>query len=262
MTIQKTLMIVAIGLSLGIAMPGQVFAEDFRDAKRDFFEAKQEFKEERKDFFGTMREKTNQFVRKVVNRGKAAIIGGTITAKSDTTLTIEKDGKSYTVNVSDNTQLRRRFWGKSSTTEFNVGNIVNVYGAWTDDTQTTIHARLIRNISIQKRFAVFVGEVTSILSDGWLMTTVGNKRPDQTITVSSETKFVNRKEETIVQSDIKVGHRVRVKGLWDSVNNTVTEIMHVKDFSLPPAPTVTATVTATATLTPTVTSTPTSTPTP
>jgi sRNA-binding protein len=253
MKMQKTLMIVAIVLSLGIAMPGQVFAEDVPDARRDFFEAKQEVKEERKDFFGTMREKTNQFVRKVVSAGKAAIVGGTITAKSDTTLTIEKDGKSYTVHVSDNTQLRRRFWGKSSTAEFSVGNTVNVYGAWTDDTQTAINARLIRNISIQKRFAVFVGEVKSLLSGGWVMSTASEKRPDQTVTVSAETKFENRKGETIGQADVQVGHKVRVKGLWDSSSNTVTEVVQVKDFSLPAQaslPVVSVTSTATATPTP------------
>lgn len=222
MTMQKTLIIVAIALSLGAAIPEHVNARDGRDNKA-----------EEKNFFQDVRKKTHGFVSQVVNRGKAAIINGTITAKTDTTLTVEKDGTSYTVNVSDSTHLRRRFWGKSTTSEFSVGNIVNVYGAWTDDTQTTINARMIRNLSIQKRFGVFIGEVKSLLSGGWVMTTASEKRPDQTVTVSSETKFENRKGETIGQADIQIGHKVRVKGLWDNSNNTVTEVVQVKDFSLP-----------------------------
>jgi len=33
-----------------------------------------------------------------------------------------------------------------------------------------------------------------------------------------------------------VGHRIRVKGLWNNKNSTVTEVSHVKDFDLPVRP--------------------------
>jgi len=32
-----------------------------------------------------------------------------------------------------------------------------------------------------------------------------------------------------------------VKGMWDKTNNTITEVTHVKDYSLPPKPTITPT---------------------
>jgi hypothetical protein len=246
MTFSKKMSIVTIALSLGMSMPHTVMAGTFRDNGRGDDDKKEVRQEEKKDFFRGLKDKTENVVRKFVNTAKAAIVGGTITAKTDTTLTVEKDGKSYTVNLTDKTQLRRKFWGKSTTSEFAVGNTVNVYGAWTDDTQTTMNARMIRNISIQKRFGVFFGEVKSLLSGGWVMTTVSGKRQDQTVTVSSSTKIENKKGETMTQADVQVGHRVRVKGLWDSSNNTVTEVTHVKDFSLP-------VVTATATPTPTPT---------
>lgn len=231
-----------IALSLGLGMPGGVFAVDLQARA----EVRGEFREERKDFLKDLKEQAGSVVRRLVNAGKAVIIGGTITAKTDTTITVEKDGTSYLVNVSDNTQLRRRFWGKSTTNEFSVGNTVNVYGAWTDDTKTAINARMIRNLSIQKRFGVFFGQVKSLLPTGWVMSTVSSKRPDQTVTVTSDTKFEDRRGQTIVQGDVQVGHRVRVKGLWDSSANTVTEVKQVKDFSLP-----VVTVTPTATPTPT-----------
>ena len=80
------------------------------------------------------------------------------------------------------------------------------------------------------------------------MSTKSEKRADQTVTVTSSTEFENRKGETITQTDVKVGHKVRVRGLWDRTLNTVTEVTNVKDFNLP---VVTATVTVAATLTPT-----------
>lgn len=166
-------------------------------------------------------------------KARAAIGTGKVTAKSGTTLTVEKDGKSYTVLTDDKTQFRRRFWGKGSLDEILVGHQVNVIGVWTDDTKTTIQAKLVRDISIQKRFGVFFGVVKSLTANGWVMSTVSEKRADQTVTVSASTKFVNRKEEAIMQADVAVGHRVRVKGLWDSAANTVTEVTHVKDFNLP-----------------------------
>jgi len=90
------------------------------------------------------------------------------------------------------------------------------------------------------------------------MKPVGEKRANQTITVTASTKFVNRMQVAITQGDIQVGHRVRVKGMWDRTNNTVTDVTNVKDFNLPVRPTgsVTPSVTATPTTTPTATPTP------
>lgn len=171
----------------------------------------------------------------VLRKARAAIIGGTLSSKNGTTLTVTKDGKTYTVLTDIKTQLRRRFWGKATLDEIQVGDSVNVHGRWTDESQTTIQAVLIRDMSIQKRFGVFFGTLTATSSSGWVMETI--KREKQTVTVSSDTRLVNRRGETISQSDIAVGHRVRVKGLWNSQNNTITEVTHVKDFSLPPFPT-------------------------
>ncbi len=178
-------------------------------------------------------------------KGRAAIGTCTVSAVVETTITCAKDDKIYTVLTDDKTQFRRRFWGKGSLSEIASGHVINVIGAWTDDTHTTVQARLVRDTSIQKRFGVFFGTVTSVLGSGWIMDTP--RRGAQTVTVSSNTSIVNRKEETILQADVAVGHKVRVKGLWDSVNNTITEVKHAKDFSLP---VTTATVTVTATPTP------------
>lgn len=211
-----------------------------------------------KTFLGDMPEKAGSrpgLLKKIFNiKTKAAIGTCTVATIVDTTLTCTKDGTTYTILTDDKTQLRRRFWGKSSLSEILVGHVINVIGTWTDDTHTTIQARLVRDTSIQKRFGVFFGTVTSLLGSGWVMDTP--RRGSQTVTVGASTQIVNRKEEIILQADVAVGHRVRVKGLWDSINDTITEVTKVKDFSLPPAPTVTATVTAAATPAATATPTP------
>lgn len=186
---------------------------------------------------------------------RTAIINGTLTTKSGTTLTVTKDDKTYTVLTDNKTQLRRRFWGKATLGEMQIGDKLNVFGKWTDDTKATIQARLVRDLSIQKRFGAFIGTVQQLTANGWVMDTVN--RGNQTVTVVSSTKFVNRKEEPITKNDILVGHRVRVKGLWDRTNNTITEVTQVKNYSLPPRPTGAPKPTKIPTITPPPTITPT-----
>ena len=220
--------IIAAGF-LGLQMATPVFAVD--SPKMD-----------RKGFVEELREKAGSrpgLLRDfLTNKGRAAIGSGTISAISGTTLTVKaKDGKQFTILTDTKTQFRRRFWGKSSLSEMNVGDMVNVIGRWTDDAKTTIQARLVRDLSIQKRNGTFFGTVQSVSASGFVMQTL--KRGTLTVTTSASTKFVNRKGETIAKGDVIVGHKVRVGGLWDSKLNTLTEVAHVKDFSLPVKPTET-----------------------
>lgn len=177
-------------------------------------------------------------LRNFLENGRAAMGTATLTAiggtTAPTTLTVTKDGKTYTINVSTATQLRRRFWGKSSLSEMTVGNLLTIIGRWTDNTHTAINAAFIRDLSIQKRFGVFIGTVTDLNGGGWVMSTLS--RGNQTVTVSGTTKFVNRKGQAISQADVKVNDRVRVRGLWDSKVSTITEVTLVKDYSLPAKP--------------------------
>jgi len=123
-------------------------------------EIKNEIKEGIKDgTAGALREKGTP-VPNLKDRVKALlpirVLIGTakLTAISGTTLIVDREEKSYTVNTGTfdkcATQLRRRFWGKSELSEFSVGDVLNVMGYWTDDTKTAVNACYIRNISIQK----------------------------------------------------------------------------------------------------------------
>ena len=226
-------------------------------------ELKNEFKEEVKGLRDEFKKKLENFRIQV-----AKIIGGEITAISGTSLTVNKDAKTYTVNTDANTHFQRHYWGKSSLAEFSVGNKVNVRGKFTDEAKTTILAHLIRNLSIMKRHGVFLGDVTVKNGDNFVISS--KNRGNQTVYFSSSTKFVKRNQESMTYADLQVGQRVRVRGLWDKSLNKITEVSEVKDYALPPKPTkavkpthiVTPTITLTPTLTVTPTSTPTLTPTP
>lgn len=153
-----------------------------------------------------------------------------VTSKDDTSLTIEDNGKGVKVDITANTHFRRKFWGKSSLSEISVGDSVNVIGRWVTEDRTEIKAVVIRDLSIQKRFGTFFGTVKSTTDTGFVMTTI--QRGDETVTIDSA-KLLNRKGQAINSSDIQVGNKVRVRGLWDKTAFTITETTEIKDFSLP-----------------------------
>lgn len=159
---------------------------------------------------------------------------GEVTVISGSTLTVTKEGVTYTVNTDDKTIFRRRFGGKSSFDEISVNDTVNVLGKWQNEEKTQILATHIRDLSIQKRHVTFFGTVRTETATTLILTTVN--RGEQTVTISALTKLVNRKMEEIKMSDIQIGHRIRVKGIWDLTNKQVSEVTQIKDFSIPVKP--------------------------
>ena len=175
-------------------------------------------------------ESVKERVRSFIGR-RAAVGIGKVIAKEGTTLTVSRDDKTYSVVTNGKTRFRRRFWGKSSLDEISVNNMVHVIGKWQNEEKTQIKAVLIRNLSVQKRYGVFFGVVSSVADGSFVMQIA--RRGEVTVTVEEGTKIVNRKMEEIVLSDIQNGHRVRVKGTWDNQNKTITETSQVKDFNIP-----------------------------
>lgn len=156
-----------------------------------------------------------------------AKLNGTVSEISGSILTVN----GLKVNIVTNTVLLRKFGGKSALTELSVGDEVQVLGKWTDSTNTAVNARVIRDLSVQKRRGTFVGTVVSVTSTGFTFQPLS--RPPQAVTVGPATKFVDRKMKTLAFSSITAGHKVMVRGLWDSKLNTITEVVLVKDFTLP-----------------------------
>lgn len=164
--------------------------------------------------------------------GRRAWVSGAVVAKIEgTTLTVSKDNVIYTVATDTNTMFVRKYGGKSSLAEVSVNDELNILGKWSNEERTEIKATRIRNLSIRKMFGAFFGEVKSINDNAILVTTL--RRGDQTIVVGDSTKLVNRKMEVITISDIKIGHRIRIKGIWDLESKTITEVTQIKDFTIP-----------------------------
>ena len=159
---------------------------------------------------------------------------GEVTAISGTTLTVTKGGVIYTVSTDSNTIFRRRFGGKSQLSEISANDTVNVLGKWQNEEKTQILATHIRDLSIQKRHATFFGTVRTKTDTSLVLTTVN--RGEQTVIIDSSKKLVNRKMEEIKMADIQIGHRIRVKGIWDITNKTISEVTQIKDFSIPAKP--------------------------
>jgi hypothetical protein len=165
------------------------------------------------------------------NRVEIKAISGTTTPAD---LTVSKDDKTYTVKVTEKTLLLRKFGGRSSLDEFSVGDIISVRGKWLDEEKTILEARVIRNLSIQKRRGTFWGTIKSKEDDGKTFVLASVNRGDQTVITDLNTKFFDRANKPITFADLKAGDRVRVTGLWDSKLNKITEVVRVKDWSLPP----------------------------
>lgn len=191
-----------------------------------------DIKNDKKDLLQKVKDLKDTFVNTF-----ARVLSGTVTAINGTSLTINSAGKNIIVNTDSKTKFRRHFWGSSSLAEISVNDKVNIYGKYTDTARTTIQATMIRDTSIMKRFGVFVGDITSITGNTLVLKT--EARGTQTVTLSSSTKFTDRKGGTLTQTDLKTGHRIRVRGMWDSKNNTIIQVNEVKDYSLPALPTST-----------------------
>lgn len=185
----------------------------------------------------------NQITNQARRFRRAILKKAIITAIEGTTIITSKDNQSYTILTGTfshcTTKLVRRFGAASNLGEYSVGDELSIHGRWQnqDESTKTIEACLIRNHSIQKRHAVFVGEILELTSAGFKMSTVGQKRPDQTINVNTETQYVDRQMQAIKYENLQVGHRVRVKGIWNNDTNIVNQVAQVKDFSLPVRPT-------------------------
>ncbi|MCS6956457.1 MAG: hypothetical protein NZM02_01235 [Patescibacteria group bacterium] len=195
-------------------------------------EKKEQMKEIRKKNKNLLEEIKNQIKEKVKNlKFEAKIKGKIIEIGQNYLKIITDDRKQYQVNISEGTQLRRRFWGKSTLKEFAVGNEVLIIGKFINEEKNTIEAVLIRNLSIQRRWGIFFGEVTTVSQNYLIIKTA--KKGELKVYVSEKTNLKNRKEEIIKWEDIKIKDKVRIKGVWDKDLKEIRETEEIKDFSLP-----------------------------
>jgi len=209
--------------------------ETIKEGKEDGLNRDDIKKEIRENVKGDIKEAKEGLVNKVKDFMKRnlkfeARVKGNIAVIGSGNFTMSSEDGTFQVNIIGSTQLLRRFGGKSTLTEYSVGNEVIVFGKFTDESKSTIDAKIVKNNSIQKRRGTFFGDITVKNTDNFIMQSEG--RGNQTVYFGSAT-FKDRKETLITFSDIKVGDKVRVRGVWDKTLSKITEVEYVKDFSIP-----------------------------
>lgn len=209
-----------------------------REQKKGLIQEKiQNIKEVRENSKSLLEQAKNSIKEKIKRQLK-----GQLVTISGNTLTVQKDTTSYTVLVTDKTELKRKFGGSSTLSEFSPNDTLIIIGNRVKNSDsmlsaTEIEASYIRNMSIQRRFAVFTGEVTGKTSNTLTLTTVG--RGIQTVYISSNTQL-KEKNKTISLANIEVGNKIVVKGeLWDRTSNKIDAKMILKLNFQKPAPSVT-----------------------
>jgi hypothetical protein len=190
--------------------------------------------EERKE---NMLDKAKNLLKKM--RFEARVTGNITTIGTMELTLTDKENHSYTVKITDKTRLIRRWGGKSNLSEFAIGDEVNVIGKWVDEQKTTIEAILIRNLNIQKRFGTFFGTITEKQENYFVIATIN--RGNQKVYFTNTTKFLDHRKNPINYNDLKIGDRVRVKGVWDRSLNEIRETQEVRVF--PQTPRLTPTIT-------------------
>ncbi len=186
-------------------------------------EIKNEIKERNQ---GVLDKIKNQIKEKLSSKTK---VEGTIEEITSNSLQVkDSQGNSYQIKFSEGTKFVRRFGGVSNINEFKIGNKVVVFGQYTDEAKMIIEARLIRNLSIQKRWGVFFGEVVSKADLSFVIKTIS--RGELTVYISASTKLLSHDKKEINFSDLKIGDRVRVKGVWDKDLKEIREVDEIRVF--------------------------------
>jgi hypothetical protein len=138
---------------------------------------------------------------------------------SDNQLEVSIFNLTYTIDLTS-AKLLRNNWGKSNLEEFSIGDLVNVWGYLDNSNYTIIHAKNVRNVSLQATLGVFKGTIKSIDETSSSFVLATQERGDQTVIVSQDTKIVNG-TSTGAFSDLKEKQNVVVRGTW---NKTLSKI--------------------------------------
>lgn len=130
-------------------------------------------------------------------------------------------GYAYKIDLAGS-KIVRQWWGESNIDEFSVGDVVNVWGYLDASDNYLVHAKTVRDVSIQKMHGVFKGTIESITSTSTSKTFVlkTEERGNQTVVVSNSTKIITA-TTTGSFSDLQVTLPVVVRGVW---NKTLSKI--------------------------------------
>jgi len=160
------------------------------------------------------------------------LTGAKITEISGTTtnnlIKVKVFGQDYKVQIATDTNVVRQYWGKSAIdlSEFSVGDIIKVYGTLDTADYFLVHAKIVRNVSIQKLHAVFTGNILNIASSTGSFTIEAKRNGTSSFLVNtdSNTKIYQGKNLKSF-SNLKVGTKVMVRGIWDKTLSKIQALL-------------------------------------
>jgi len=160
------------------------------------------------------------------------LTGAKITEISGTTtnnlIKVKVFGQDYKVQIATDTNVVRQYWGKSAIdlSEFSVGDIIKVYGTLDTADYFLVHAKIVRNVSIQKLHAVFTGNILNIASSTGSFTIEAKRNGTSSLLVNtdSNTKIYQGKNLKSF-SNLKVGTKVMVRGIWDKTLSKIQALL-------------------------------------
>ena len=160
------------------------------------------------------------------------LTGAKITEISGTTtnnlIKVKVFGQDYKVQIATDTNVVRQYWGKSAIdlSEFSVGDIIKVYGTLDAADYFLVHAKIVRNVSIQKLHAVFTGNILNIASSTGSFTIEAKRNGTSSFLVNtdSNTKIYQGKNLKSF-SNLKVGTKVMVRGIWDKTLSKIQALL-------------------------------------
>lgn len=139
-------------------------------------------------------------------------------------------GNNYKVDLKE-VKLVKQNWANSEIDEFSVGDLINIFGYLDENDNFLIHAKTIRNLTLQKSQRVFKGVVGTITPpDTFILQTTDFG--DYDVVVSADTKIIKSEPRPCAQAtdttctvsvsglavfnDIKTGETAIVRGVWNS----------------------------------------------
>lgn len=178
------------------------------------------------------------------------ITTGTLVSVTSTTLpstlVVQSGSTMYTVNVTKDTVLVRKYKGSSLLDEFGVGDVLQITGIVAG---TTINATRIKNTTIQRVGGVKVGKILSINAVASTFVLKVGGIANQTVTVPDSAKIYKGNLPGSF-SDLAVGQTVKVVGLWrKSLSTIAADRVLIKTTELNGKVTATSCTTSPMTLT-------------
>lgn len=162
----------------------------------------------------------NQHIN-INNKGKIEIKNAVLETVSSSLITAKAWGILFTVNLTADTKIIRRFGTKENgVNTLSAGDMINIKGVITESPSQTIQASQIKDTSIQKIKEEKTGIIQSISGTDFVLRIDSAQANEYTVKTDSDTK-ISGKKEVKQFSDLKIGDRVAVSGVRNRSNLTI-----------------------------------------